>query len=118
MTGMLAPNAGRIFLGDEDITALEPQSRVSRGLARTFQINTLFAGLNPLEAVTLVVCERRGIAARFWQNIAVHKEAIEEAYPRARRSAADETNLPPKTFPSVCPWTYAQAMAIDVGPEE
>ncbi len=80
MTGMLAPNDGRIFLGAEDITDLEPQARVKRGLARTFQINTLFAGLNPLEAVTLAVAERRGIADRFWQNIAIHKESIEEAY--------------------------------------
>jgi len=80
MTGMLAPNAGQIFLGEEDITALEPQERVRRGLARTFQINTLFAGLNALEAVTLDVCERRGISSQFWQNIAVHKEAIDEAY--------------------------------------
>jgi branched-chain amino acid transport system ATP-binding protein len=80
ITGMLMPNAGRIFLGDEDITALEPQQRVRRGLARTFQINSLFAGLNALEAVTLVVAERRGIAGIFWQNIAVHREAIEEAY--------------------------------------
>ena len=71
MTGMLAPNAGQIFLGGEDITALEPQERVRRGLARTFQINTLFAGLNALEAVTLAVAERRGIAGQFWQNIAV-----------------------------------------------
>jgi branched-chain amino acid transport system ATP-binding protein len=80
MTGMLAPNAGQIFLGSDDITTLEPQERVRRGLARTFQINTLFAGLNPLEAVTLAVAERRGIANKFWQNIAIYKEAIEEAY--------------------------------------
>jgi ABC-type branched-subunit amino acid transport system ATPase component len=80
MTGMLAPDKGQILLGGDDITALEPQNRVRRGLARTFQINTLFGGLNPLEAVTLAVCERRGIAAQFWKNIATHKEAIEEAY--------------------------------------
>jgi branched-chain amino acid transport system ATP-binding protein len=80
ITGMLAPNAGRIFLGDEDVTALEPQDRVRRGLARTFQINTLFAGLNALEAVTLAVCERRGLAGEFWRNIAVNREAIEEAH--------------------------------------
>jgi branched-chain amino acid transport system ATP-binding protein len=80
VTGMLAPDAGQIFLGGDDITALEPQSRVRRGLARTFQINTLFAGLNPLEAVTLAVAERRGFANKFWQNIAVNGEAIEEAY--------------------------------------
>ena len=52
MTGMLRPNAGQIFLGGEEITGLEPQQRVRRGLARTFQINTLFPGLNALEAVT------------------------------------------------------------------
>jgi branched-chain amino acid transport system ATP-binding protein len=80
MTGMLAPNAGKIFLGDEDITSLEPQQRVHRGLARTFQINTLFPGLNALEAVTLAVAERRGIAGQFWKNVAEHKEAIDEAY--------------------------------------
>ena len=80
MTGMLAPNAGQIFLGPEDVTRLEPQERVKRGLARTFQINTLFAGLNPLEAVTLAVAERRGIANQFWRNVADHKDAIEEAY--------------------------------------
>ena len=80
MTGMLVPNAGQIFLGDEDITELEPQERVRRGLARTFQINTLFPSLNALEAVTLAVDERRGIAGQFWNNLADNKESIEEAY--------------------------------------
>jgi branched-chain amino acid transport system ATP-binding protein len=80
MTGMLAPNAGQIFLGGDDITSLEPQQRVRRGLARTFQINTLFAGLNALEAVTLAVAERRGFAGQFWKNVADYKEAIEEAH--------------------------------------
>ena len=80
MTGMLAPNAGRIFLGEEDITQLEPRERVRRGLARTFQINTLFPGLSALEAVTLAVCERRGLSREFWRNIASHREAIEEAH--------------------------------------
>jgi branched-chain amino acid transport system ATP-binding protein len=100
MTGMLAPNAGRIMLGEEDITALEPQARVRRGLARTFQINTLFAGLNALEAVTLVVAERRGIAGVFWKNIAVHKEAIEEAYEILRKlRLGDDCYQPTRELP-------------------
>ena len=80
MTGILAPNAGQILLGDEDITALMPQERVQRGIARTFQINTLFPGLNALEAVTLAVAERRALTRRFWQNVADNKEAIDEAH--------------------------------------
>jgi branched-chain amino acid transport system ATP-binding protein len=35
MTGMLRPDAGEIMLGDEAITALAPDKRVSRGLVRT-----------------------------------------------------------------------------------
>ena len=62
---------GRSFSATRTSPALEPQERVRRGLARTFQINTLFPGLNALEAVTLAVGERRGIAGQFWQNIAV-----------------------------------------------
>jgi branched-chain amino acid transport system ATP-binding protein len=100
MTGMLAPNAGRVMLGVEDITALEPQARVRRGLARTFQINTLFPGLNALEAVTLAVTERRGIAGAFWQNIAVHKEAIEEAYEiLAKLRLGDDCYQPTRELP-------------------
>ena len=53
MTGMLRPDGGQIMLGGEDITALGPEQRVRRGLVRTFQINSLFPHLNPLEAVTL-----------------------------------------------------------------
>jgi branched-chain amino acid transport system ATP-binding protein len=80
ITGMLAPESGQILLAGEDITGLEPQDRVRRGLARTFQINTLFPSLNALEAVTLAVSERRGSAGQFWSNLAGHKESIEEAY--------------------------------------
>jgi branched-chain amino acid transport system ATP-binding protein len=85
VTGMLSPDSGQIFLGEADVTALEPQARVKRGLARTFQINTLFAGLNPLEAVTLAVCEREGIARRFWQPLAANGAAIDEAYEILRK---------------------------------
>ena len=85
MTGMLSPDAGQIFLAGDDITALGPQARVRRGLARTFQINTLFAGLNALEAVTLAVAERRGQAGRFWRGVGSHSETIDEAYEILRR---------------------------------
>ena len=80
ITGMLRPDAGDILLGDEPITALAPSARVRRGLVRTFQINTLFPNLNALEAVTLAVCEREGIARSFWQRTANYPEAVDEAH--------------------------------------
>jgi branched-chain amino acid transport system ATP-binding protein len=80
MTGMLLPDSGKITLGTEDITAMAPDTRVKRGLVRTFQINTLFPNLSPLEAVTLAVCERRGEAGIWWNRLSSYKEAAEEAY--------------------------------------
>ena len=57
ITGRLAPSAGRILLGGDDVTALPQSARVGRGLGRTFQINTLFKGLTVLENVCLAVGE-------------------------------------------------------------
>jgi branched-chain amino acid transport system ATP-binding protein len=80
ITGMLKPDKGDIFLGDKEITALKPDQRVKCGLVRTFQINTLFPHLSALEAVTLAVCERRGYAGSWWQELPAYGDAVEEAY--------------------------------------
>jgi branched-chain amino acid transport system ATP-binding protein len=80
LTGMLKPDRGQIYLGEEEITARAPEQRVKSGLARTFQINTLFPHLNALEAVTLVVCERQGYAGNWWHKLPAHRDAIEEAH--------------------------------------
>ena len=80
MTGMLSPDEGQILLGDEDITRLEPQARVKRGLVRTFQINSLFPDLTALESVTLVVCERRGFSPTWWRELPYYREAADEAF--------------------------------------
>jgi branched-chain amino acid transport system ATP-binding protein len=80
ITGMLKPDKGQIFLGDQEITALKPDERVKCGLVRTFQINTLFPHLSALEAVTLAVCERRGYAGSWWQELPAYGDAVEEAY--------------------------------------
>ena len=80
VTGMLRPDAGQILLGDEDITALRPDARVKRGLARTFQMNTLFAHLTALESVTLAILERDGHAHNWWRSLARFGAAIDEAF--------------------------------------
>ncbi|MGX1741314.1 ABC transporter ATP-binding protein [Bosea sp. NPDC055353] len=60
LTGVLKPSSGRIELMGEDITRLPREARVKRGLARTFQINQLFATMTPLEMIALVTSERLG----------------------------------------------------------
>ena len=80
MTGMIRPDSGQIMLGDTDITALKPDQRVKRGLVRTFQINTLFPHLSPLEAVMLAISERDGDARTWWKGLPSYRDDAEEAY--------------------------------------
>lgn len=78
--GALQATSGKIFLEGEDITGLTADKRVLRGLARTYQINTLFPRLTPIEAVTMVVCQRRGYGASLWRSLRRTSDAIDEAY--------------------------------------
>ena len=79
LTGALAPTSGDVFLGDERITTLPQHQRVKRGMTRTFQINTLFAGLTVLESVVLAVCERRGSAGVWHRTVETRREEAGEA---------------------------------------
>lgn len=69
LTGMLRPTAGRILLDGADITRVEPHRRVRLGIARTFQINQLFADLTPLETLGLAVSERLGSGGDWWRLV-------------------------------------------------
>lgn len=60
LTGVLKPTTGDVLLGGENVTGLNREKRVHRGLVRTFQINQLFAGLSAAESLGLVINEREG----------------------------------------------------------
>lgn len=80
ITGRVAPSAGRVLLAGAEITALSQAARVKRGLARTFQITTLFKGLSALENVALAVRERQGVAARFLRPAGAWRAALDESF--------------------------------------
>jgi branched-chain amino acid transport system ATP-binding protein len=79
LSGYLAPTQGEVYLGAERITHLAQHERVKRGMARTFQINTLFPGLTALESVVLAVCERKGFGGQWWRTVAGRRAEIDEA---------------------------------------
>jgi ABC-type branched-subunit amino acid transport system ATPase component len=78
LTGVLAPNAGRILLEGTDITDLPVHKRVLRGLSRTFQINQLYADLTPLETIGLAVSERLGHGGDWWRRIGTRADVNAE----------------------------------------
>lgn len=79
LTGALTPSSGSVWLNGADVTALPQHLRVRRGLARTFQINRLFADLTVLESIALAVSEQAGLGWRLWAPLGAHKPVLEGA---------------------------------------
>jgi branched-chain amino acid transport system ATP-binding protein len=79
LTGAFEPSSGAVFLGDENITALSQNERVKRGMTRTFQINTLFAGLTILESVLMAILERKGVAGAWHVPVSSRAHELREA---------------------------------------
>ena len=79
LTGALRPSAGSVYLAGHDITGMPQDQRVKRGIARTFQINTLFNGLSVIENVYLAVSERMGVATKMMQPAGKIQGVLNEA---------------------------------------
>ena len=107
MTGMLAPDSGKIFLDGAEITREKPDERVKKGLARTFQINTLFPQLSALESVALAVLEREGNAHNWWRGLPRFRGAIEEA-----QAILDSLRIPPTKETRELP--YGQQRLLEI----
>jgi branched-chain amino acid transport system ATP-binding protein len=66
LSGMLRPDAGDILFEGRDITRLSAPARVNQGLARSFQITSIFRDFTVLENVMLSVQAGQGHSFRFW----------------------------------------------------
>ncbi|KMY65870.1 leucine/isoleucine/valine transporter ATP-binding subunit [Desulfocarbo indianensis] len=86
ITGIYAPDQGRVVLNGEDITGLRPHEIASRGLGRTFQDLRLWRHMTVLEHVMLARYSRLdyGMWGAFWgtprrwrQEAAAEKKARE-----------------------------------------
>lgn len=69
LSGLLKPDAGRITFAGRDITRLSAPARVKAGLARSFQITSIFRDFTALENVMLPVQAQQGHSFRFWAPV-------------------------------------------------
>ena len=67
LAGELMPDAGTVRFAGEDVTRLPPHARAGRGLARSFQITSVFRDFTTLENVALAVQAYAGHSFRFWR---------------------------------------------------
>ena len=67
LAGDLRPDAGAIRFMSRDVTRLDAPSRSRLGLARSFQITSIFPELSALDNAALAVQAHRGSSFRFWR---------------------------------------------------
>jgi branched-chain amino acid transport system ATP-binding protein len=67
LAGDLRPDDGAIRFMDRDVTRLDAPSRSRLGLARSFQITSIFPELSALDNAALAVQAHRGSSFRFWR---------------------------------------------------
>jgi len=117
LTGEIAPDAGRIRFGGSDITAVPTHQRSMLGLARSFQITSLFLDFTALDNVALAVQAHAGHSFRFWRNARAEPELREPA-----RAALARVGLNARADTPVASMSHGEhrqleiAMALATGP--
>ena len=85
LSGEYFPDAGEIVFDGKPITRMKPHLRALAGLARSYQISSVFLELTALENVLLSLLAHEGHSFRFWQPALAHDDY------RARALSALET---------------------------
>ena len=79
LTGHFPPDRGKVLLNGEDITGLSPRKIAQKGVARSFQIMSLFDELTVLENVLFAVPEMRRSGLNPLKSVAGDAVAIDKA---------------------------------------
>src|SRR5216684_3825654 len=92
LAGNLRPDAGRIRFAGEDITSLSAPQRSRKGLARSFQITSVYPEFSALQNVALAVQAHSGHSFHFWREARGDPALIEPA-----RRMLDDVGLSERT---------------------
>lgn len=68
LTGFLSPSGGRIVFAGRDIAGQPPERIARLGVARSFQVTSLFEQMSVREHVELALQSGTGLGRRFWRS--------------------------------------------------
>lgn len=109
ITGLLKPSAGKVLLGGQDVTHLSPEKRVKLGLARTFQINSLFNHLTVAENIGLALQAREGMDGYVLRDVTHDSALMDEA-----AALLDSLGLLGLAHRSIVQLAYGQRRLIEI----
>jgi branched-chain amino acid transport system ATP-binding protein len=110
ISGSLPVDAGQILFLEKDITRLPAHQRVAAGLARSYQITSIFRRFSVLDNLALAVQARSGSSFSFWRPVAEESALFDEA-----RGIASQVNLIQKVDSLASTLSHGEQRALEVG---
>jgi branched-chain amino acid transport system ATP-binding protein len=110
ISGSLAADAGEIAFAGSDVTRLPAHRRVHSGLARSYQITSIFRRFTVLDNLALAVQARSGTSFSFWRPVAAERALFDEA-----RAIAADVNLEAKLGSPASSLSHGEQRALEVG---
>jgi branched-chain amino acid transport system ATP-binding protein len=107
--GQLSPSSGRIFLFSHEVTKLPPFRRAALGLARTFQITTLFPNLTVLENMLLAVQALDAVKFVLYRRLTTYQHLLSTA-----QSRLEQWNLWEKRHALVRQLSYGEQRQLEI----
>jgi branched-chain amino acid transport system ATP-binding protein len=108
--GSLAPDSGAIVFEGKDITRVPQHVRVKAGLARSYQITSIFRRFSVLDNVALAVQARTGTTFSFWRPVSAETALIGEA-----RQILEQIGLAGKESSIAATLAHGEQRALEVG---
>ncbi|MET0277312.1 MAG: ABC transporter ATP-binding protein [Pseudorhodoplanes sp.] len=109
LTGEVVPNSGMISFAGSDITTLPTHERSRMGLARSFQITSLFNDFTALDNVALAVQAHAGHSFQFWKKAREETELREPA-----RLALDRVGLSHRADAVVSSMSHGEHRQLEI----
>jgi branched-chain amino acid transport system ATP-binding protein len=100
LTGLLRPSAGRVYFKGQDITGTGPMRLSRLGIARSFQLVTIFPGLTVLDVLRVAVVSRLRKGMRLFASLAQDREVTAQALGMAELfTLADKQHMLARQLP-------------------
>ena len=110
ISGSHATDAGTIAFQGTDLTGWRQHARVAAGLARSYQITSIFKRFTVLENLALAVQARSGSSFSFWRPVSREAALFEEA-----RGIASQLGLSGKIDFVAATLAHGEQRALEVG---
>jgi branched-chain amino acid transport system ATP-binding protein len=110
LSGFITPDAGDIVFDGASVMGKSFHDRVHLGLARSYQITSIFKAFSVLDNVALAVQARSGSSLSFWRPLASERALFDEA-----RVLLDRVGLGAKADATAGNLAHGEQRQLEVG---